>query len=145
MEERFLITEIHICPIYQTDGFYKPDLEYPVRCCVIDTENEVAIDIKTKLKYDYVQTMSRVYFVSQSFKKRKGDRRVAIFPLADFGSKQYDIKEAEKIIKALRNNKEFKDGNEVFDNKQYLEHIKQEQLHEQSKPKKMTKLRKRGK
>ena len=145
MPERFLITEIHICPIYQIDGFYKPDLEYPIRYCVIDTENEVAIDIKTKLKYDYVQTMSRLYFVSQSFKKIKGDRRVAIFPLADFGSKEYNIKEAEKIIKALKNNKEFKDGNDVFDNKQYLEYIKQEQLMEQNKPKKMMKLRKSGK
>lgn len=142
MEERFMITEIHICPIYQINEFYKPDLEYPVRYCVIDNENEIAIDIKTKLKYDYVKTMSRLYFVSQSYKKIKGDRRVAIFPLANFGSKEYDIKEAEKIIKALKDNKEFKDGNEVFDNKQYLETIKQEQLIEQTKIKK---LRKKGK
>lgn len=145
MEERFLITEIHICPIYQKDGFYKPDLEYPARYCVIDTENEIVVDIKTKLKYDYVQTMSRLYFVSQSFKKIKGDKRVAIFPLSEFTSKDYDIKEAEKIIKALKNDKEFKDGNEVFNNKQYLEYLKQEQSLEQNKSQKMIKLRKRGK
>ena len=142
MEERFKIAQIHICPVYQKEGFYKPDLEYPLRYCVIDNENEIAIDIKTKLKYDYIKTMSRLYFVSQSYKKIKGNSRVAIFPLANFGPIEYDINEAEKIINELKNNKEFECGNEVFNNEEYLKYLKQEQQIEQNKTKKKTKTRK---
>lgn len=145
MEERFKICEMYICPIYEKEGLYKPDLEYPTRYCVIDNAKEIAIDIKTGLKYDYVRTMSRLYFVSQSYKKIKGNRRVAIYPLASFGNLEYDIKEAEKIIEALKNDKEFEDGNETFNNKEHLEYIRQEQLIEQNKIKRTKKLRKKGK
>ena len=140
MNERFKICEMYICPIYEKDGLYKPDLEYPTRYCVIDNVKEIAIDIKTRLKYDYVRTMSRLYFVSQSYKKIKGNRRVAIYPLASFGTLEYDIKEVEKIIEALNNNEEFEDGNETFDNKEYLEYIRQEQQIEQNKIKRSKKM-----
>lgn len=126
MEERFVIAEMHICPVYKVGNNYKPDMEYPTRNCVIDNEKEIAIDIKTKLKYDYIRTMSHLYFLSQSSQKIKGDNRVAIFPYASILYTGYNQKDAIEIIGKLKRNEEFKDGNEVYGNEQYLEYVKQE-------------------
>jgi hypothetical protein len=135
MQERFDICEIHICPVYKVGESFKPDIEYPIRYCVIDKEKEIAIDIKTKLKYDYVKTMSHLYFMSQSYKKIKGDNRVAILPYAPLSFDNCDLDEAKKIKEQLENNVEFQDGNEVYDNKAYLEYLKQEALKENNKVK----------
>ncbi len=139
MQERFDICEIHICPVYKVGDNFKPDREYPTRYCVIDKEKEIAIDIKTKLKYDYIQTMSHLYFMSQSYKKIKGDNRVAILPYASFIYSSCDMKAARNIIEQLKNNVEFQDGNEVYDNKSYLEYLKEEVLKETQKQKNKTK------
>ena len=93
MDERFNVCEIHVCPVYKVGDSFKPDIEYPTRYCVIDNEKQIAIDIKTKLKYDYIQTMSHLYFISQSYKKIKGDNRVAILPYASLLSDGYDRQE----------------------------------------------------
>ena len=140
MDERFNVCEIHICPVYKVGDSFKPDREYPTRYCVVDEEREIAIDIKTKLKYDYIQTMSHLYFISQSYKKIKGDNRVAILPYASLLSDGYDRPEAISIIEPLKNNVEFQDGNEVYDNKSYLEYLKEETLKESQNNKNKIKI-----
>ena len=140
MDERFNVCEIHICPVYKVGDSFKPDREYPTRYCVVDEEREIAIDIKTKLKYDYVKTMSHLYFISKSYKKIKGDNRVAILPYASLLSDGYDRPEAISIIEQLKNNVEFQDGNEVYDNKSYLEYLKEETLKESQNNKNKIKI-----
>ncbi len=140
MDERFNVCEIHVCPVYKVGNSFKPDREYPTRYCVVDEEREIAIDIKTKLKYDYVKTMSHLYFISQSYKKIKGDNRVAILPYASLLSDGYDRSEAISIIEQLKNNVEFQDGNEVYDNKSYLEYLKEETLKESQNNKNKIKI-----
>lgn len=140
MDERFNVCEIHICPVYKVGDSFKPDREYPTRYCVVDEEREIAIDIKTKLKYDYIQTMSHLYFISQSYKKIKGDNRVAILPYASLLSDGCDRQEAISIIEQLKNNVEFQDGNEVYDNKSYLEYLKEETLKESQNNKNKIKI-----
>lgn len=137
MEDRFKIEEIHICPVLKIGNSFKPNLEYPTRYCVIDEEKEIAIDIETKLQYDYVKTISRLYFISQSYEKINGDRRVAIFPLATLicGGK-YRV-EGNFIIDQLKNGVEFQDGNEVFNNEQYLEYLNQEKGEKVDEPQKV--------
>ena len=131
MNKRFFIKEIHICPVYKEGKNFRPDMEYPTRNCVIDEEKQIAIDIKTKLKYDYIETKSHLYFLSQASKKIKGDNRVAIFPYASILYTGYDQNEAIEIIEKLKNNEDFQDGNEVYGNEQYLEYLKQEREIEQ--------------
>ena len=143
MEERFIIAEMHICPVYKVGNNYKPDMEYPTRNCIIDNEKEIAIDIKTKLKYNYIITKSHLYFLSQSAQKIKGDNRVAIFPYASILYTGYDQNEAREIITKLKNNEEFQDGNEVYGNEQYLEYIKQEK--EKDVEQQLGKIKKIGK
>ena len=128
MEKRFRVSEMHICPVYRIGTNFKPDLEYPTRYCVIDNEREIAIDIKTKLKYDYVKTMSNLYFLSQSFEKIKGNNRVAIFPYANVNFDKYDIADVSIIIEQLKKDEQFQDGNEDYNNEQYLEYLKEEKL-----------------
>ncbi|MBQ2946520.1 MAG: hypothetical protein IJE04_01540 [Bacilli bacterium] len=130
MDEKFIVTKIHICPVYKVGDSFTPDMEYPTRYCVIDEEKQIAIDIKTKLKYDYVKTVSHLYFSSQSNKKIKGDNRVAIFPYTSISYNGCDMNESRKIIEQLKSNEKFQDGNEVYDNKSYLEFLKQEALRE---------------
>lgn len=133
MERRFKICQIHVCPVYRIGNDFKPDMEYPSRYCVIDNEKQIAIDIKTKLKYDYIQTVSHLYFMSQAAKKIKGNNRVAMFSYSSISYGKYNIEEAKNIIEQLKNNVEFQDGNEVYDNKSYLEYLKQEALMETQK------------
>lgn len=135
MQERFKVCEIHICPVYKEENGFRPDRSYPTRYCVVDRERQIAIDIKTKLKYEYIETMSHLYFVCQSYKKIKGDNRVAILPYAPLSFDNCDLEEAKRIKEQLENNVEFLDGNEVYDNKAYLEYLKQEALKENNKGK----------
>ena len=148
MEDRFKIEEIHICPVQKIGNSFKPNLEYPARLCVIDEEKEIAIDIETRLQYDYVKTISRLYFISQSYEKIKGDRRVAIFPLSTLILDEKYRVEGNFIIDQLKNGVEFQDGNEVFNNEQYLEYLNQEKLEKVNEPQKVkqkTKIFKKGK
>lgn len=133
MGERFFIKEIHICPFDRTDiGKLKPNLvDYPTRFCVIDEEKKIAIDIKTRLKYDYIETVSQVHFLSQSYKKIVGDRRVAVFPYKNLNYNDDYLIDAVDIVNQIKNNKEFQDGNDVYGNEQYLEYLKQEKEIEQ--------------
>lgn len=145
MSRRFDITEMHICPFDRVDGQLRPNLKYPKRYCVLDKEKEIAIDIKTKLKYIYVITSNNKEFMHEEYKKIQGNKRVAIFPLDSCDYSKIDLKGAQQIIESLRNNEEFQDGNEVFDNEKYLEYIENEQLNNQNKSKKTKKIGKRRK
>ena len=70
---------------------------------------------------------SNLYFLSQSYEKIQDDKRVAVFPLLLLGNDSFNLlNEAEDIKQKLANDYEFKDGNEVYGNEQYLEYIKQE-------------------
>lgn len=151
MGERFFVKEIYICPFDRVQpGKLKPNLkDYPTRICVIDDEKEVAIDVKTGLKYDYIKTTSHLYFLSQSYEKIKEDKRVAVLPLMLISDDSYDLREVVKIINRLKRNENFQDGNEAYGNEQYLEYINQEkeiELEEQqyshSKQKKLGKRKK---
>lgn len=149
MEERFSIKEIYICPIHKIgEKFLKPDTNYPTRYCVIDEENEIAVDIKTKLKYDYVKTISNLYFINKSYEKIKDDKRLAILPFATFFVDEEYFVEGNFIIDQLKDGVEFQDGNEVFNNEQYLEYLNQETMemtNETQKFKPKTKIFKKGK
>ena len=124
MEDRFKLEEINICPIHKIqEKFLKPDTNYPTRYCVIDEEKEIAVDIKTKLKYDYVKTISNLYFINKSYEKIKDNKRLAILPFATFFVDEKYRVEGNFIIDQLKNGVEFQDGNEVFNNEQYLEYL----------------------
>ena len=150
MSKRFVVNEIHICPFERIrPGILKPNIkDYPTRVCVIDEEKQIAVDIKTGLKYDYVPTISNLYFLSQSYEKIHDDKRVAVFPLLLLGNDSFNLlNEAEDIKQKLANDYEFKDGNEVYGNEQYLEYIKQEkeieaEVQESGKTKKLGKRKK---
>lgn len=144
MNDRFLITGIYICPVDRVGvGFFKPNLNYPVRFCVIDKKNELAIDIKTKLKYDYILTANHKDFIDHSDKKIRPNRRVAIFPNSSLGYGNYDIEAVKQIIEKLKNNERFPDGNDVLNNEKYLEYIEREESTKtNTKTKKIGKRRK---
>ena len=144
MNDRFLITGIYICPVDRVGiGFFKPNLNYPVRYCVIDNKTKIAIDIKTKLKYDYILTVNHKDFIDNSNKKIEPNKRVAIFPNFTFEYDNYDLEEVKRIIERLKNNERFADGNDALNNEQYLEYIKREEnANTKEKTKKIGKRRK---
>lgn len=126
MERNYRINMLYICSFIHLEGInITPDLKYPPRMCVIDEKNGIAIDIKTKLKYDYLETFSRLYIHSM-IEKIKDKRRIAIpasFCLLD--NKEDYIKGLE-IIKQLKNGVKFKDGNTILNNEQYVDYLMDE-------------------
>ena len=127
MNQRFTVTDVFICPIhYKGNDSFEPDFDYPKRRCVVDRERGIVVDVKTKLKYDYIETMSFIYFLNESHKKIKNDKRVGIYALQKISPITDNLKEIEEIITRLKNGEDFVDGNDVLDNKQYLESIKEE-------------------
>ena len=145
MGERFFVREIHVCPFDRTDiGKLRPNLEeYPTRYCVIDKEKQIAIDIELKLKYDYIETISWLHFVNQSYEKIKEDKRVAVYPYKLINDNDFDLVEAIKIINKLKKGYEYPDGNELYNNEKYLEYINEEKIKKDNR--KTKKLGKRKK
>lgn len=133
MGERFFVKQIHICPFDRTDlGKLSPKInEYPARYCIIDEEKQIAIDIELKLKYDYVETISWLNFINQSYEKIQDDKRVAVCPYRLMNDNDFDLVEAIKIINNLKNGYEYPDGNETYNNQQYLEYIALEKAKEE--------------
>ena len=81
IDQRFLVTSMYICPFEITDDRFVVQKEgYPTRLCVIDNEQNIAIDICHGLKYDYVKIMSGLHFVSNYSDKIKSQKRLAVFP-----------------------------------------------------------------
>ena len=136
MNKRFLVQQLYVCPIIVMEsGILKPNLEYPTRYCVIDRKKEIAIDISTNLKYDYIEDVNNLRFKSKVYKNLKENKRVAIFPFMTFWRQDYNIDEANKIIVSLKAGKKFEDGNELLNNHEYLIYVSQEQQIKQNREK----------
>ena len=128
MEDGFFITEMYICTFSKVGELLKPNInEYPMRFCVLDDVSKIAIDIESGLKYDYVETMSMLYFINNSYLKIKDNKRVAVFPTKLIDIEPNIKNEAHKIIAKLKNGVEFNDGNEVLDNENYLKSVTKKQ------------------
>ena len=57
MKNKYAINKVNICVFeFSGDSFVRPCLDkYPdLRLCVIDNEENIAIDVEHKLKYDYL-------------------------------------------------------------------------------------------
>lgn len=149
MKNRFKVTNIFISPIYCLEnGDFRRDLEYPLRACIIDTYQGIAIDIKTNLKYDYVETMSYLYtsIMKDHYKKIDGQRRLAVCEVTTLSKLDVDLNEVEDIKKALESGYEFMDGNDVFSNEQYLAYLeREEQIEQQKESKTKSKVKNRRK
>jgi len=127
MKERFFVANIYICPAKVVgETRFIPNLNYTTRYCIVDTKQGIAIDVKTRLKYNYIETFNESYFNIESCKKIKNNKRIAIFPMTTLGLDGCGLSAIQEIINEVKSGKEFKDGNEVFNNEEYLEHINQE-------------------
>ena len=129
MDKRYRITEVNICTFeYISDKCVKPRLNsYPhFRLCVIDKEKSIAIDIYHELKYDFLKTLNMVYFINGSISNIRENKRAAVQPIITLDFTNDEIIRAKKIIKKLEEGYQFKDGNDVLNNEQYLELVEKE-------------------
>lgn len=143
MNDRFSIAIMPICTFYIKEGFVYPNTEYPSRLCVIDNKNNIVVDVKNELKYDYIKTMSNLYVINESIKKIRENKRAAIYPatfLIDVSD--YDRQHAENIMERLQAEEEFRDGNEALSNEEYLESLKNELVNEENSNVKIRKKKK---
>ena len=123
MNSKYDIVILRICPFNMLGGInILPDLNYPARLCVLDREKGFAIDVETGLKYDYLETISRLYIDSMA-SKIFNSRRVAIPCKLNCNTVKINKRKASKIIIGLSQDEEFLDGNLVLDNEKYLETI----------------------
>ena len=128
MNEKYSVNELNICTFKIENGKIKTNLnEYPqTRLCVIDKENNFAIDVRHKLKYDYIETVSGLYFVSCAFNKIRNNRRVAVFPLVNLGITKEERLLVNDVIDKLESGYQFQDGNSALTNEEYLGLIEKE-------------------
>lgn len=123
MNSKYDIVILRICPFKILGGInILPDLSYPARLCVVDKEKGFAIDVEMGLKYDYLETFSRLYIDSVA-NKIFNSRRVAIPYIFNCSAVKINKQKASKIIMGLSQDEEFLDGNLVLDNEKYLEII----------------------
>lgn len=122
-DNRYEITMLYICPFnFLSSINIIPDLNYPPRLCVVDKKKKIAIDIENRLKYDYLQTTSRLY--SNSIKdKITNSKRVAIPALFCVNTTKTFYRKCIKIMKDLDDGVFFADGNEVLNNEEYFKYI----------------------
>ena len=146
MNDRFLVKKMYICPFikWESGGILPNKIDYPARWCVIDTEQKIVIDIKDELKYDYMETVSMIYFLEESLEKIKENKRAAIHP-TNFAYDKEMLLKAGPIIEHLKNGYEFVDGNDFYNNEAYLEHIKQEDEKEIEKTSKLVEKKQKTK
>ena len=118
MNKKYSVNEVNICTFGMEHGKIKTNLnEFPyTRLCVIDKEERFAVDVKHKLKYDYLETVSGLYFVSCSLDKIKNNRRVAVFPLVNLGFSKEEKELVDDVILKLESGFEFQDGNTALSN-----------------------------
>lgn len=135
---RFSIEILVICPFNVTQEInMTPDLRYPPRFCVLDKEKQIVVDIKNKLSYSYIDANRRL-FTGSDVEKIKDSKRVAIRALSSLTYEKYPFLEAKRIIKKLEDGFSYPDGNEMLNNKEYLQLIESENR----KLRKVTKRRK---
>lgn len=143
MNERFFITQIRICTFTRTgEKTILPNYEYPERICVVDNESKVAIDILDEIQYDYIETINMRHFKNKSNERIKDNKRAAIFPVRLLSIDDEYLKKAVKIVKKIQSGYRFLDGNAVYNNDEYLQHIQiqQEQLEKKASKQKTKKL-----
>ena len=143
-EEKYIVREVNVCTFNLADnGYVRVNIQdFPdLRLCVIDTENNIAIDVNHELKYDFLGTQSTLAFYNFSIDKIKGNKRAALLPINVSDLEDEQEKRVNAIIKKLKKGFEFEDGNEVLTNEQYLELVEQEteQKYEKTKQKKIFK------
>lgn len=128
MNNRFSLTHLYICPFeIHEDRKYPNIIDYPIRFCVLDNEQQVAYDVDLEIKYDFIPTVSGNNFVDGSEKKIVGNKRFAIYPLDYLYLNQKMVKQAFKLIKKLEKGYKLIDGNEVMSNSEYLLLMQKEQ------------------
>ena len=130
MKEKYSVNEVNICTFNLENGKNKTNLNsFPqTRLCVIDNEAGIAVDVKHELKYDFIETVSGLYFVSYALDKIKDNRRVAVFPLLNIGISEDECKMAKSVINKLESGYEFQDGNIALSNEEYLKVLELEKL-----------------
>lgn len=123
MNERFSIERVFLFPLtLSSQNYLKLDVDYPPRFCVIDKVKKIAIDIQMGLKYDYIETQSKMFILNGHADKIKQNKRVAMGNISSLSSiDDNTIKLGKKIIKKLENNEIFIDGNDVLSNEEYLQ------------------------
>lgn len=145
-DERFKIANTHICKFERPqEGVIKPLLYmYPTRWCVIDKQENVAIDIKLGVKYKYIPTCSGLYVLSDVSNLILEDKRGAILDYADL-LWDADLKNKAKIIiEQIKNNYQFIDGNDLYNDEEYFNYLnKEKEQEEQEQSKKQKTLYKR--
>lgn len=145
MSEKYTIEMLYICPLVHLSGLnIVPDLQFPPRLCVVDREMGIAIDVRTKLKYDYLETLSRLY-IGATMEKAKGQSRIGIPAMFCDVKSETDYKKALRLIEQLKLGKTFPNGNEVLSNKEYLFLVENENDNEKINDTKTKKLGKRKK
>ena len=144
MNERFSIKEVFLLPLtFSSMEYLKLDFDYPTRVCVIDNKEKIAIDIQMGLKYDYIETQSKLFIFNEYVDKIKENKRVAMGTIKNISSIDENlIKLGKSIIKKIENKKLFIDGNDVLSNEEYLKIVNNDQ---NDKSKIKTKTRKKTK
>lgn len=144
---KYKVAEVQICTFeFVKGGLFRPNLnQYPIaRLCVIDTKNNVAIDVKHECKYDYLETLSMLNFMNGASKKIKENKRAALCPYMFLGFENKDDREKTyEIIKKLENGYEFIEGNDLYTNEEYLDLVfkeREEKLKPVSGPVKQKKI-----
>ena len=129
MENKYRISEVNICTFTFEEHGIRPNLNsYPiVRLCVIDKDNNIAIDVNHGCKYDFLESTSMISFMNGASKKIKENKRAAFNPIAFLGfeNKEDEIK-TQDIINKLKNGYEFLDGNDLYNNEEYIELVTKE-------------------
>ena len=135
--DNYKIVKIHICNFEKKDDLWKVNLnEFPERLCIIDNNNDIAIDVETKHQYTYIRTMSMMYFLNEmEVKKLKIGKRLACFEyslllLSTLSSEE--ITQCQEIIEALKQGFKYPDGNDMLTNEQYLELINKDKNKKES-------------
>jgi len=94
--------------------------EFPdARLCVIDEARRKAIDVKFEVEYDYLETINNKYFVNDSVKLLREDKRFAIFPCTVQILDSDLAQKANDIITRLKNKEVFSNGNDLYTNEEY--------------------------
>lgn len=146
MNSKYQVFEFNICTFKLTPNGIIPNLsDYPYRrLCVLDNTRNKAIDVNQELEYDYIKTMNGLYFVNESYKKIKENKRAAIFSVINIYLDSNQLKKCKKVIKKLEDGHKFLDGNDALSNEEYLEILYNEKL-KQDKRGKVKSLFKRKK
>lgn len=126
---RYKINKVNLCKfVWSSKKTVEIDTSeyYPERWCVIDTENNKAIDIKMELEYDFIPTFSGLHLASKAAQLIKDDKRAAIYDTFPFNYDDGILEMGNNIIEKLKNGYIFPDGNEMLNETEYFEALELE-------------------